>query len=429
MRGRKNFGQNRNFGNKSNFNDKNELFSHQRVNEPILASSRTVAIFDASKQLQPSDIKFKYQKRAESPFLFKGKMKNQPKIYFIDVPSKDLDVGFVKIMNKTVIVCPIIHPRCFTLIRMVQRVIDERIHVFDKGLIDLSNISSIFPKYDMNLDFEFTLFLFGVYCLENDLTDKVTAVDMSNNGVTKPDMFILIQMYFPKITSILQGHTNILHPGQYPPRQAGQHEQTFFREGFFSEEMRPTSWFGLEGQMINQHPGNPPNLIAHHETPINEIGALAPEQMSEYPTTPFVVNLFRAQSTDFSNSQDFYSPTALFSLTVEHSSSELSDLLPFSRNLFDEGENEKVCEGPDEIQELLDNIFSDGIQCSPQNMVTHVLSEGLYAVIVNGICNFGGERNYSFERSMIIGIEGETILITNDHYFFSLYKETENGYE
>ena len=163
-------------------------------------------------------------------------------------------------------------------------------------------------------------------------------------------------------------------------------------------------------------PSPKPNLIAEERTPIENLT----NSVEDFPTNQFVVSLFESQSHGWNESDAFYAPTALFSITVEDcsSSSILFPILTFSRNIFN-SIDDGLCEGPDQIRDVMQQIFPEGLQCEAESMVTSQLEAGLYAVVVRGFFSPNGENTLSFERSLIIGIEEDLILITNDHFFFS----------
>ena len=120
----------------------------------------------------------------------------------------------------------------------------------------------------------------------------------------------------------------------------------------------------------------------------------------------------------------FYAPSAIFSLTVEHSSASnpLSTLLPVSRNLLD-GTDDNCASGPDQIISCLEEIFPDGLSMVPTHISTKEFAPGLLGAVLHGTAQLSEDFICDFDRSLIIGIDGETILVTNDHIFFSRIKE------
>ena len=447
--------QNRNQNKNQKNQDGNQNQNRFRRPQRPIPGANVLAIFSTNGVQDLRNAEINFIEKSNSPYEISGiPQVSRAKIHFVETPPGQLPIGFQTIHNKydnsdiRVIACPITFPRCIKIIRDIERVLSDRIHHFpikksndekqkplklSDHIVDLSNLEEISPYIDLRTDFHLVVFIFGVFCIQNQVEKEVYTINYSNNPTTSPDQLIYIQMFFPNVTSIIDGSINILGPGLFPTRRiVNQHGQIdpLLQYGFDAEELKPKSWFGPEGEKISMEPpGPPPNLIATQTTPISQIPGLdlTHSEQNQFPTTPFVIELFNSQSEGFYDTESFYAPTAFFSLTVEHCSPSclLSQLLPISRNLFDDTED-NIIQGPDDIKTVLTEAFPDGLSFSPSNMITHVITDGLYAVVLSGIVTPDGENNFLFDRSMIIGVENETILITNDHLFIAPFpKEKE----
>lgn len=186
----------------------------------------------------------------------------------------------------------------------------------------------------------------------------------------------------------------------------------------------PKSNFGEEGYSSHANGGQEHNLAMNQNTPLERFESIS-INFEDYPTNEFVYNFLVGYTQEVDLSK-FYAPTAIFSVTVEESTpqSETINVIQqnYSRNILKDTEENYVTD-PCKIIEVQKDIFQYGIRWQPSSIFSSEISPGVHSVVLHGYCAVEENITLRFTRSMIIGKEGDLILITNDHVFLSEIKE------
>lgn len=281
-----------------------------------------------------------------------------------------------------------------------------------KGILNLSNFNH---RFNLKLSFNekgnlnFVLFLCArhSYAIEKD----VRIIDFRNNNLNSLIAFLPSRKIFPNLETIIVEGNEI------------------FDNSYIFNEITAT------GVSIQQSTGGfvkyqylkapefkepeielPPPELATNKNEGQEIEIFP----SEFVANPFLIAFLKQSGENMNGIIDFYEENAIMSLTSEPAE-DLKMYRPFTRSLKN-GRNNFV-QGRDDITEFNIAVFGQSVHFKITKIQACEVIENGYMMVLHGCFVNENEKSVGFDRTLFIGREDDTFMITNDQIHLRSFDE------
>ncbi|EAY14869.1 hypothetical protein TVAG_411350 [Trichomonas vaginalis G3] len=295
-------------------------------------------------------------------------------------------------------------------------------------LVDFSKVNTKEPFFIVG---QYLLFLAARFCWKSGVIENIRRISFANKKLQNTILAKGIKNYFPNVEFVQFARNNIKSP-----KQIGTDVTYIFDED--DERFTGVPQFN---EYI-PYPKPPPAYEYINDIPVNSFQPLEvvggdytyhdPESQITYedykakvvypdddPLYDFLCRYVQSLQDNIERISRYYSETAVFSMHIDDSPPEspLQRYARFSRNMVQSLDTDYLCQGLDQINDAYNILFPAGIRNKVTDLRIVPLYKGLFAIAMSGVLTNEYDELLLFEKSMSIGIEGNTVLITNDHLF------------
>ena len=363
-----------------------------------------------------------------------GKMTTHGDLAIFDIKQKAelnklIKGNIVSDKSNPILCCPIDGKSAPEIYEQMQNEFPNRIKE-GSDLVDLSRVQAKPPMY---LSGRYIIFFAAIYCAKNRMLQNIKRLSLEGNSLRDTKLIANIKDFFPNLEYVSFARNRIsqaVSPKDGPIILLNPNDPLFtgqVTEIVLYPPLPPSEYvYNEKGPLSMQvpldvRPGNP------FETPPESI-SLADIQ-PEIIDTDDIINshisrYMKMLKTDMEQIYKFYSPTAVFAISVEDSppDSPLQKYVPYSRNLLRDSSLANICQGQDAIQEAHLMIWGDYLESSISDYYVGLLYPGLFSVsMVFYFEDCDGNVIFA-DRTMAVGYDGNDTLIVNDHLHFRLPK-------
>ena len=364
-----------------------------------------------------------------------GSMTTHGDLAIFDIKQKgDLNKlikgNIVNDKNNTILCCPIDGKNAPLIFEQMQNEFPKRIKE-GSDLVDLSHVQTKPPMY---LSGRYIIFFAAIYCAKNKMLQNIKRMSLEGNSLRDTKLITNIKDFFPNLEYVSFAKNRIsqaVSPKEGPLILLDSNDPLFTGEDnsemIIYPPLPPSQYeYNEKGPLsmqipLNVRPGNP------FETPQEQL-SLSDIQRETIDTDDLlnshITRYFKMLKTDMGQITKFYSPTAVFTITVEDSppDSPLQKYMQFSRNLLRDISLNNICQGQIQIAEAHFLIWGDYLESSITDYCVGLLYPGLFTVSMVFYFEDCDGNVIASDRTMVVGYDGTDMLIVNDHLHLRLPK-------